>query len=159
MRHASTDTAAQKKKVLFLCTHNSARSQMAEGMLKSMFADRYEAFSAGVVATAIDPRAVQSMQEIGIDISGQRSKSIKEFEGMVFDLAVTVCDRASQACPIVNTSADANADHPGRSPKAREVMHRGFEDPATSVGSEEEQLLLFRRVRDEIREWIAQEFG
>ena len=151
----SSAPGAQKKKVLFLCTHNSARSQMAEGLLRSMFGDRYEAHSAGTLATSVDPRAVQAMREIGIDISGQRSKSSQEFEGTIFDLAVTVCDRARQACPICST----NLDLPGPAPKAREVMHRSFEDPAAATGSVEEQLLAFRRVRDEIKGWIARTFG
>jgi arsenate reductase len=151
----SSAPGAQKKKVLFLCTHNSARSQMAEGLLRSMFGDRYEAHSAGTLATSVDPRAVQAMREIGIDISGQRSKSSQEFEGTIFDLAVTVCDRARQACPICST----NLDLPGPAPKAREVVHRSFEDPAAATGSVEEQLLAFRRVRDEIKGWIARTFG
>ena len=151
----SSAPGAQKKKVLFLCTHNSARSQMAEGLLRSMFGDRYEAHSAGTLATSVDPRAVQAMREIGIDISGQRSKSSQEFEGTIFDLAVTVCDRARQASPICST----NLDLPGPAPKAREVVHRSFEDPAAATGSVEEQLLAFRRVRDEIKGWIARTFG
>jgi arsenate reductase len=142
----------RKKKVLFLCTHNSARSQMAEGLLRAMYGDRYEAYSAGVDATSVDPRAVQAMSEIGIDISGQRSKFAEEFQDTVFDMAVTVCDRARQACPICSTEIEL----PGRSPRAREVIHRSFEDPALAAGTEEEQLLVFRRVRDEIRDWISQ---
>ena len=95
-----------KKKVLFLCTHNSARSQMAEALLRAMYGDRYEAYSAGVVATSVDPRAVRAMLEIGIDISAQRSKSSQEFQDTIFDLAVTVCDRAKQACPICSTQLE-----------------------------------------------------
>ncbi len=104
-----------KKKVLFLCTHNSARSQMAEGLLRAMYGDRYEAYSAGVEATAVDPRAVRAMSEIGIDISGQRSKSAQEFLDTVFDLAVTVCDRARQACPICSTDIEL----PARTPRCK----------------------------------------
>jgi arsenate reductase len=143
-----------KKKVLFLCTHNSARSQMAEGLLRAMYPDRYEAYSAGVVATSVDPRAMLVMKEIGIDIFGQRSKTSSEFGNTIFDLAVTVCDRAKQACPICSTRLEL----PSSLPKAREVIHRSFEDPAGAVGSEEEQLLAFRRVRDEIADWISQKF-
>jgi arsenate reductase (thioredoxin) len=156
-RFKMTTTAedGDKEKVLFLCTHNSARSQMAEGLLRAMYGDRYEAYSAGVEATSVDPRAVQVMLEIGIDISGQRSKSSLEFQDTVFDLAVTVCDRAKQACPICSTELEL----PAKSPKAREVIHRSFEDPALATGSEEEQLLVFRRVRDEIRDWISQNLG
>lgn len=155
MNSTASNTQTQKEKALFLCTHNSARSQMAEGLLRSMYGDRYEAYSAGVVATSVDPRAVLVMKEIGIDISSQRSKSSQEFEDTIFDLAVTVCDRAKQACPICST----NLELPSPSPKARDVMHKSFEDPAVAVGSEEEQRLAFQRVRDKIKDWIAQTFG
>ncbi|VVB68958.1 Protein ArsC [uncultured archaeon] len=144
-----------KKKVLFLCTHNSVRSQIAEGLLRAMHGDRYEAYSAGFGAASVDPRAVLVMKETGIDISGQRSKSIEEFQGTIFDLAVTVCDRAKQACPICSTQLEL----PTKSPKARVVIHRSFEDPALASGSEEEQLNVFRQVRDEMIDWISQTFG
>jgi len=150
----STAMDQDKKKVLFLCTHNSARSQMAEGLLRAMYPDRYEAYSAGIAATSVDPRAMIVMKEIGIDISGQRSKTSSEFGDTIFDLAVTVCDRARQACPICSTRLEL----PSSLPKAREVIHRSFEDPAGAVGSEEEQLLAFRRVRDGIADWISQKF-
>jgi arsenate reductase (thioredoxin) len=143
-----------KKEVLFLCTHNSARSQMAEGLLRAIYGERYNAFSAGVKATSVDPRAVLVMKEIGIDISGQYSKSAEEFYDTIFDLAVTVCDRAKQACPICSTQLEL----PAKSPKAREVIHKSFDDPAQAGDSEEEQLKVFRRVRDEIREWIIHAF-
>jgi arsenate reductase (thioredoxin) len=145
----------EKKKILFLCTHNSARSQMAEGLLRAMYGDLYDAYSAGVEATSVDPRAVLVMLEIGIDISGQRSKSSQEFLDTSFDLAVTVCDQAKQACPICSTQLEL----PAKSPKAREVIHRSFDDPALAAGSEKEQLEVFRRVRDEIRDWISQNLG
>lgn len=148
-------TDQQKKKILFLCTHNSARSQMAEGLLRAMHGEEYEAYSAGVAATSVDPRAVLVMKEMGIDISGQHSKTFSEFGDTIFDLAVTVCDRARQACPISSTRLEL----PSKSPKARDLVHKSFEDPAGAVGSEEEQLLAFRRVRDEIEDWIAQAFG
>ncbi|MCX6678815.1 MAG: arsenate reductase ArsC [Methanothrix sp.] len=151
----STAMDQDKKKVLFLCTHNSARSQMAEGLLRAMHGDRYEAYSAGVVATSLDPRAVRAMLEIDIDISAQRSKSSQEFQDTIFDLAVTVCDRAKQACPICSTQLEL----PSKNPRAREVIHRSFEDPAAAAGSEEEQLEVFRQIRDEIKEWISQTFG
>ena len=152
---ASKRTDREKKRILFLCTHNSARSQMAEGLLRAMQGDRYEAYSAGIEATTIDPRAVAVMKEIGIDISGQRSKSAEEFQDTIFDHAVTVCDRARQACPICSTELKL----PSKSPRAREVIHRSFEDPAAAIGSEEEQLQVFRQVRDEIKYWISQTFG
>jgi arsenate reductase (thioredoxin) len=150
----STTRDQEKKKILFLCTHNSARSQMAEGLLRAMYTDRYEAYSAGVEATSVDPRAVLVMKDIGIDISGQRSKSSEEFQDTIFNMAVTVCDRAKQACPICSTDRKL----PSKSPRAREVIHRSFTDPALAGGSEEEQLKVFRQVRDEIRNWISQTF-
>jgi len=128
---------------------------MAEGLLRSTFGDRYEAYSAGIVATSVDPRAVTAMAEIGIDITGQRSKASEEFRDIVFDLAVTVCDKARQACPICS----AQLDLPTTFPRAKKVIHRGFEDPAAATGTEEEQLEAFRRARDEIREWIIETFG
>jgi arsenate reductase (thioredoxin) len=143
-----------KKEVLFLCTHNSARSQMAEGLLRAIYGERYNAHSAGTKPTFVDPCAVLVMKEIGIDISDQYSKSAEEFYDTIFDMAVTVCDRAKQACPICSTRLEL----PSKSPKAREVIHRGFDDPAQYGGSEKEQLKVFRRTRDEIREWIIHTF-
>jgi len=115
--------------------------------------DRYESYSAGIEATIVDPRAVLVMKEI--DISGQRSKRVEEFGYVVFDLAVTVCDRAKQACPICSIDLDL----PTKAPKAREVVHKSFEDPAEASGPVEVQLEAFRRVRDEIKGWIVQTFG
>ena len=152
---ASSATYQDKKKVLFLCTHNSARSQMAEALLQAMFEDRYEAYSAGVEATSVDPRAVRAMLEIGIDISASLSKSSQEFHDTIFDLAVTVCDRAKQACPICSKELKL----PSKSPRAREVIHKSFANPAAAAGSEEGQLEAFRQIRDEIKEWISQTFG
>lgn len=116
---SASSSAEGKRKVLFLCTHNSARSQMAEGLLRATYGDRYEAYSAGVEATAVDSRAVLAMSEIGIDISGQRSKSSQEFLDTVFDLTITVCDRARQACPICSTGyldSSCESGHPQRLP-------------------------------------------
>ncbi|OEU42853.1 ArsC family transcriptional regulator [Methanosarcina sp. Ant1] len=152
---ATSTISQEKKKVLFLCTHNSARSQMAEGLLRSVYGDRYEAYSAGVEATTVNPLAVMVMKEIGIDISGQYSKTPQEYQDIIFDLAVTVCDNAKAACPIIIT----NLERPTKLTKAREVIHKSFDDPATTVGSEEEQLKVFRRVRDEIKDWISQTLG
>lgn len=144
-----------QKKVLFLCAHNSARSQIAEGLLRAMYGDRYEAYSAGVESTFVDPRAVEVLKEIGIDISSQRSKRVEELKGIMFDLAVTVCDKAKEACPVCGT----HLTPPTWSPTAKEVIHKSFEDPAAARGSEEEQLNAFRLARDEIKNWIAQTFG
>ena len=145
----------EKKKVLFLCTHNSARSQMAEGLLRAMYGDRYEAYSAGTEATTVNPLAFAAMKEIGIDISGQHSKAHQEFKDTIFDVAVTVCDRAKVACPICST----NLELPTIYPRSREVIHKSFDDPAAAVGSEEEKLKVFRRVRDEIKDWVSETFG
>ncbi|HWQ19015.1 MAG TPA: arsenate reductase ArsC [Methanotrichaceae archaeon] len=143
-----------RRKVLFLCFHNSARSQMAEGLLRAMCGDKYEVFSAGIEATHVDPRAVKAMSEVGIDISCQRSKGMDELRGILFDLAVTVCDKAKEACPICGVSIHAQA----ATPAARKTVHRTFKDPASARGSEEDQLNAFRQVRDEIKEWIYQAF-
>jgi arsenate reductase len=147
---------SNKKKVLFLCTHNSARSQMAEGLLKAKYGNKYEAYSAGVEATSVDSRAIKVMSEIGIDISGYRSKSVKEVQDILFDIAVTVCDNAKvkTACPICGTTLQAASDKPA----AKAVIHKSFTDPAASAGSEEEKLAIFRQVRDELETWITHIF-
>jgi arsenate reductase len=130
-----------RKRVLFLCTGNSARSQMAEGLVNHFLGDRWEACSAGTrPAGYVHPLAVQAMAEIGIDISGQRSKSTDEFRDVPFDAVFTVCDNAAQNCPVWL----------GR----RRVLHFGFPDPAAAKGSEVEQLAVFRQVRDDIRQAI-----
>ena len=123
-------------RVLFLCVHNSARSQMAEGMLREWGGDRFEPHSAGTEATEVRPLAIQAMNEIGIDISRQRSKSIAEFAGQAFDYAITVCDDSREACPYF--------------PGAREQLHWSFDDPAAAEGSDAERVAVYRRVRDEI---------
>jgi arsenate reductase len=128
---------------------------MAEGLLRAIYRDRYEAYSAGVKATNVNPYAVMVMKEIGIDISSQYSKTPKEFHDVIFDIAVTVCDRAKVSCPICST----NLEIPTEYPRAREVIHKSFEDPAAVAGSEEEKLKVFRQVRDEIKEWISYVFG
>ena len=140
-----------KRKILFLCTHNSARSQMAEGLLRTMYGGGYEAYSAGIEASSVDPRAVNVMSEIGIDISGQTSKGIDKYRGILFDIVVTVCDKAKEMCPICGVSLQV----PTKTPAAKETIHRTFRDPAIAEGSEEEQLNAFRQVRDEIKEWIT----
>jgi arsenate reductase len=151
---ASESKGSGKKKVLFLCFHNSARSQMAEGLLRAAYGDRYEVYSAGVEATNVDPRAVLVMSEIGIDISGQSSKAMNKYKGTLFDLAVTVCDKAKEMCPICGVSLKA----PATAPAAKETIHRNFKDPAVAEGSDEDQLNAFRQARDEIKDWIEQTF-
>jgi arsenate reductase len=126
----------ETRRVLFVCTHNSARSQMAEGLLRFHGHGRFEAFSAGTEATAVRPEAIAVMAEIGIDISGQQSKTVGRYLGEPFQWVVTVCDRARQTCPVF-----LGADH---------TDHWGFDDPAEAEGPETERLAVFRRVRDEI---------
>jgi arsenate reductase len=135
----------QKTKVLFICTHNSARSQMAEGLIRTLYPDRYEAYSAGTEPSHVNRYAIKVMAEIGINISRYRSKGLNEFLNSEFDYLITVCDHAKQTCPFF--------------PGGKEFIHRGFEDPAAFSGSEEQKMATFRRVRDEIREWIVETFG
>jgi arsenate reductase (thioredoxin) len=133
------------KRVLILCTGNSARSQMAEGLLRHDGGDAFEVESAGVKPSSVRPEAVQAMREIGVDISGHRSKSADEFTGQEFDYIITVCDHAKETCPVF----------PGKATR----IHRSFEDPpAPGVGGDEERMAIFRRVRDEIRAWFRGEF-
>jgi len=131
-----------KKRVLFLCTGNSARSQMAEGFLRHMAGDRFEVFSAGVKPIQVNPLAIKVMAEAGVDISKHRSKSAMEFIGQQFDYIITVCDNAKQTCPVF----------PGK----HEKIHWDLEDPAEAQGSEEERIVVFRKIRDEIRKKIEE---
>jgi arsenate reductase (thioredoxin) len=126
-----------KQRVLFVCTHNSARSQMAEGFLRAMAGDRLEVASAGTEATRVHPLAVAAMRESGIDISGHRSKTLDEFEGQPFDYVITVCSTAAESCPVFAAPARRLA--------------WDFEDPSKATGTEEERLAVFRKVREEIR--------
>jgi arsenate reductase len=135
---------ADKKSVLILCTGNSARSQMAEGLLRHDAGDRYEVASAGTRPSRLRPEAVAVMAEIGIDISGHRSKSVDEFTGREFDAILTVCDNARETCPVF--------------PGSGKRLHRSFEDPAAAEGGEQERLAAFRRVRDQIREYFRIDF-
>jgi arsenate reductase (thioredoxin) len=127
-----------KKRVLFLCTHNSARSQMAEGLLRKMAGDEFEVFSAGTEQTNVRPLAIEAMREIGIDITGHRSKMLDEFAGENFDYVITVCDRANESCPIF--------------PGTTERIHWSFDDPTAVTGTEEQKLRAFRTVRDAIQQ-------
>lgn len=127
-----------KKRVLILCTGNSARSQMAEGLLRHMAGDRYDVFSAGTHPTALNPNAVSALADLGIDISHHRSKSVDEFATQSFDYIITVCDRARESCPII----------PGNG----ERIHHSFPDPAAAPTCN--QPTVFREVRDSIRTWL-----
>lgn len=126
-----------KQRVLILCTGNSARSQMAEGLLRHLAGDRFEVASAGVAPSKVRPEAIEVMSEVGIDISSHRSKSVDEFTGQEFDYVITVCDNANEQCPVF----------PGKTKR----IHWSFEDPAAAGGGAVERFGVFRRVRDEIR--------
>ena len=128
--------ASPKKRVLVLCTGNSCRSQMGEGWVRHLLGDRVEVLSAGTFETFVHPRAIQVMGEEGVDISTHTSKSVDSLKGMPFDLVVTVCDSAREACPVL--------------PGAKRLVHHAFEDPVYA-GMGDDALPAFRRVRDEIR--------
>ncbi len=132
-----------KKRILFICTHNSARSQMAEGLLRSLAGDRFEAFSAGTEATRVQPLAIKAMSELGIDISGQQSKTLNGYLKELFDMVIAVCDNAAEACPVF--------------PGAVERRHWSFQDPSQATGNEAERLAVYGHIRDEIRTQIENE--
>ncbi|MBI3991205.1 MAG: arsenate reductase ArsC [Candidatus Omnitrophica bacterium] len=133
------------KRILILCTGNSARSQMAEGFFKYFTGNEFEIFSAGVKPVPINPLAIEVMKEAGVDISKHRSKSVDEFSSQQFDYVITVCDNARQACPVF----------PGKYKK----MHWSFEDPACAEGTKEEKLNIFRKTRDEIKNNVVNFLG
>ena len=136
-----------KTRVLFLCTGNSCRSQMAEGWLRQLAGDRFEVFSAGTKPAGLNPLAVEAMREVGVDISAHWSKHVSECFGRQFPVVITVCDDAAETCPVF--------------PGTHKKLHWNLPDPAAAKGSAEEKMVVFRRVRDEmaarIREFIAAE--
>ncbi len=134
----------KKTRVLILCTGNSARSQMAEGLLRHDAGSAFEVESAGTAPGVVRPEAIAVMREIGIDISGHRSKPVDEFDGVPFDCVITVCDNARETCPVFFGAATR--------------LHRDFEDPAACDGTEAERLNAFRRVRDELRQYLYMVF-
>ncbi len=125
-----------KQSVLFLCTGNSCRSQMAEGWLRHLAGDRFDVASAGTHPVGLNPMAVEVMKEVGVDISSHHSKNMEEFKDQAFDVVITVCDQAKESCPLF--------------PHARSLLHWSFEDPASATGTKEAQLKVFRRIRDQI---------
>lgn len=131
------------RRVLFLCTHNSARSQMAEGLLRHFGGENFVAFSAGTEATQIRPLAIRAMRELGIDITGQQSKTLHRYLNEQFDEVITVCDAANEACPVF----------PGMAKR----RHWSFDDPSQATGNEAEQLAIYRQVRDQLRTRIEAE--
>lgn len=132
-----------RQRVLFLCTHNSARSQMAEGLLRHLAGDRFEAYSAGTEATRVRPLAISAMAELGIDISGQVSKTLERYLREPFDQVITVCDDANESCPTFFG--------------ARQRLHWSIPDPSRATGTEQEQLAVYRAVRDQLRGRIESE--
>ena len=131
-----------KQRLLFLCTGNSCRSQMAEGLLTNLAGDRFEAFSAGTEPSQVNPRAIKAMNELGIDISNHKSQSVENFLDQEFHYVITVCDAARETCPVF--------------PNAKASLHWSFEDPAEATGNEEEVMSVFRKVRDEIRKRLRE---
>jgi arsenate reductase (thioredoxin) len=134
-----------KEKILFLCTHNSARSQMAEGLINTLYRDSYEAFSAGTDPLWVYPYAIEVMEEIGIDISQAHAKSFDEFISKTFDYVVTVCDNAKEQCPVF--------------PNTQSMIHKSFENPSSIQGNGEETLQAFRKTRDAMKIWLTKKFG
>jgi len=133
----------EKKRILFLCTGNSCRSQMAEAWTRHLKGEQFEAYSAGVAPKAVDPRAIKAMAEAGIDISGQKSKDVDALGSMEFDYVITLCDNARESCPYF--------------PAKTRLIHRGFDDPpkmAEGAANEEEAMAPYRRIRDEIRAFV-----
>ena len=134
------------ERVLFLCTHNSARSQMAEGFLRALADDRFEVESAGTEETCVNPLAIRAMDEVEIDLVGHRSKTLDRFVDAPGEHVITVCDSANERCPVF--------------PRSARRLHGSFEDPSRATGSDEERLPVFRKVRDEIsarvRAWLAE---
>jgi arsenate reductase len=141
--HRHQSTPVSRAKVLFLCTGNSARSQMAEGYLRHVASNEFEPLSAGIEPKGLNPLAVEAMKEIGIDISHQTSKDVREFLGQAIPYVITVCDNAQARCPIF--------------PRTYKFLHWSLGDPAEAVGTHDEKLAVFRRVRDEIARRIRQE--
>ena len=140
-----TSSITSKVSVLFVCTHNSARSQMAEGLLRDRMGDRYAVYSAGTHPSRVHPAAQQVMQEIGIDISGHRSEGIERYQAMRLDYVVTVCDSARESCPYV--------------PAEKQNLHHPFVDPSRVKAPPAAQLAAFRQARDEIDAWIKDMFS
>ena len=135
---------SEKKKILILCTGNSARSQMAEGLLKHITQSKYDVNSAGTKPSMVRPEAIKALAEIGIDISNNRSKSVDEFANAEIDFVLTVCDNANENCPYF--------------PAKTKLIHHSFSDPAEIEGDEETRLAAFRRVRDEIKKYLENDF-
>jgi len=133
------------KTILFICTHNSARSQIAEALANTLLSDKYQAFSAGTEPITVNPYAIKSLAEIGIDISMNKAKHVNTYKGKIFDYVVTVCDHARETCPFF--------------PGAKKYLHQRFEDPSSFIGTDKERLSRFRHLRDDIESWITSTFA
>lgn len=136
------DENSAKKRILFICTRNSARSQIAEGLVNALFDNRYEAYSAGTEPGSVNSFALQAMSEIGIDITDHTSKHVNEFIDQDFDYVITVCDNANENCPFF--------------PGGKKRIHKSFKDPATEKGDDNAKITAFRNTRDEIRKWLVE---
>jgi len=134
----------EKKRVLFVCTHNAARSQMAEGLMRNFYGDNFEVFSAGTNPSGVHPYAIKVMMEIGINISNHYPKSVEDFMDRDIDYVITVCDKAREACPFF--------------PGGKKYIHKSFEDPGSASGTEDQVIDVFRHVRGEIKDWIKETF-
>lgn len=135
----------KKQKVLFVCTHNSSRSQMAEGLLRTYYGDRYDVYSAGTQPSGVNRFAIEAMADLGIDLSGHRSDHVDAYAETPMDYVVTVCDSARESCPYI--------------PARQRNIHHRFEDPSAVTGADAEKRATFRRIRDEIRAWLEDTFG
>lgn len=133
-----------KLKVLFICSSNQARSQMAEGLLRDIYGDRYDVFSAGVNPTFVAPEAILALDEVGVDIKGQRSKGIDEFKDVEFDYVITVCDKARETCPFF--------------PGAKNYIHKSFREPSRVCEADEPLVEGYKRVRNDIKKWLEKTF-
>ena len=133
-----------REKVLFICNHNSARSQIAEGLLKSLYGEYYDVYSAGSNPSILNPYAIKVMAEVGIDISEYRSKILKELQSVEFDYVITLCGGEGETCPFF--------------PGGKTYLHRSFEDPTAVDGTDDDKTDAFRRIKDEIRDWIKETF-
>ncbi len=133
------------KKVLFICTHNSARSQMAEGLLNAFHGDKYKAYSCGIEKTFVKQPAIDALADIGIDIRHHNSETMEDYAEMSFDFVITICDSAREKCPLYLGGS--------------KVIHKSFRDPSNATGSDADKLAAFCRIRDEITIWLDDFFG
>ena len=135
---------SEKQRILFLCTHNSGRSQLAEALLRQLHGEKYEVYSAGIIPTKVDPYVIKALTEQGIDVSKLHSKHVNEYFNMSFDCVITLCDNVKETCPFI--------------PGAKNYLHKGFEDPSKFTGTEDEMIEKVRKLRNEIQAWLKKMF-